>query len=156
MLTFNQSIGSNIVIDTGLLIEYLSANQNGIKINEMIFSNKFITTVNISPLTLIEIYYLVRRKSNQDRARQEIDKIRQITSIIPLISCLELIGDIKSVTAFSLADSANIAIAEYLRIPVIFKHEKEIDRALQETEHKNYTERIIFIDDFPFFKSSEK
>ena len=46
---FNKTVGSFIVIDTGLLIEFLSASQHGKKIDAMIFKNEYIASVLISP-----------------------------------------------------------------------------------------------------------
>ena len=64
---FNQSICPIIIVDTGILIEYFSGSEKGLKIKEMIFSNPFIVSVLITPLTLIEIYYILRRKNSKDK-----------------------------------------------------------------------------------------
>ena len=64
---FNQSISPIIIVDTGILIEYFSGSEKGLKIKEMIFSNPFIVSVLITPLTLIEFYYILRRKNSKDK-----------------------------------------------------------------------------------------
>ena len=152
MRTFNKTIGSSLVVDTGLLIEFLSASEHGKKIDEMIFKNEFIASVLISPLTLVEIYYLTRRKSSMQRAKETINKIKNLITIAPLEEYLELLGEIKALTAFSLADSANIALAEYKNISVIFKHEQEIDNRLKQSTETPFASRIVFIDDFSHFQ----
>ena len=118
------------MIDTGLLLEYLSGSPAGKIVDEMIFKNKYIASVLTCPLTFVEVYYLVRCKSNKERAQEEIKKIKKLVSILPIDNYLELLGEIKAITAFSLTDAANIALAEYKSISYVFKHEKEIDKKL--------------------------
>lgn len=152
MRTFNKSVSTSLVIDTGLLIEYLSGSKAGKIVDEMIFKNDYIASVLTCPLTLVEVYYLVRRKSNKERAEGEVNKIRSLVTILPIDNYLELLGEIKAITAFSLTDAANIALAEYKSISSVFKHEQEIDKKLTLSKSTPYTSRIVFIDDFPYFK----
>ena len=154
MRTFNKTVGTSLVIDTGLLIEYLSGTESGNKIDEMIFRNSYIASVLISPLTLVEVYYLIRRKSNKERAVKEVKKVRKLVTIVSIEKYLELLGEIKAVTAFSLTDAANIALAECEKISVVFKHEKEIENQLVTSKSTPYTSRIVFIDDFNYYQMS--
>lgn len=156
MRTFNKSVSTSLVIDTGLLIEYLSGSKAGKIVDEMIFKNNYIASVLTCPLTLVEVYYLVRRKSNKERAEGEVNKIRSLVTILPIDNYLELLGEIKAITAFSLTDAANIALAEYKNISSVFKHEQEIDKKLTLSKSTPYTSRIVFIDDFPYFKERFK
>ena len=150
--TFNQTVGPSIVIDSGILIEYLTGTVNGLKIKEMIFSNPFIVSINVSSLTIIEIYYIFRRKNSQESTRKIITNVKELVKIIPIEDFVELIGEVKSLTPFSLTDCSNIALAEKESIKVIFKHESEIDNQLHKANNSNYTANIIFIDDFNYFK----
>lgn len=152
MRTFNKSVSTSLVIDTGLLLEYLSGSKVGKIIDEMIFKNDYVASVLTSPLTMVEVYYLVRRKSNKSRAEEEVNKINKLVSLLSLDNYLELLGEIKAVTAFSLTDAANIALAEYKNISVVFKHEHEIDKKLTSSKSTPFTSRIVFIDNFPYFK----
>lgn len=149
--TFNEAVGSFIVVDTGIIIEYFSGSPAGIKIKEMIFSNPFINSIYVSSLTFIEFYYLLRRKNSKEKTLSTIDKLKNLTKIIPIDDFLELIGEIKSLTPFSLTDCTNIALAEKKEIKILFKHEREIDKLLQSKNDLQYTSKIIFIDDFPYF-----
>ena len=138
------------------MLEYLSGSKAGKIVDEMIFKNDYIASVLTGPLTLVEVYYLVRRKSNKERAEEEVNKIKKLVTILPIDNYLELLGEIKSVTAFYLTDAANIALAEYKNISSVFKHEQEIDKKLALSKSTPYTSRIIFIDDFPYFKKQSK
>ena len=140
------------MIDTGLMLEYLSGSTAGTIIDDMIFKNNYIASVLTSPLTLVEVYYLVRRKSNKERAEEELKKIKKLVSPLPINDYLELLGEIKAITAFSLTDAANIALAEYKNISSVFKHEQELDKKLALSETTPYTSNIVFIDDFQYFK----
>ncbi|MHA1237365.1 MAG: PIN domain-containing protein [Candidatus Hodarchaeales archaeon] len=153
MRTFNKSVSTSLVIDTGLLLEYLSGSPAGKIVDEMIFNNNYIASVLTCPLTLVEVYYLVRRKSNKERAQEEVKKIKKLVSILPIDNYLELLGEIKAITAFSLTDAANIALAEYKSISCVFKHEQEIDKKLALSKSTPFTSRIVFIDDFSYFKN---
>lgn len=156
MRTFNKTVSTSLVIDTGLMLEYLSGSKAGKIVDEMIFKNEYIASVLTGPLTLVEVYYLVRRKSNKERAEEEVNKIKKLVTILPIGNYLELLGEIKAVTAFSLTDAANIALAEYKNISSVFKHEQEIDKKLALSKSTPYTSRIVFIDDFPYYKEQSK
>ena len=146
--TFNQAVGPFVAIDTGVLLEFLTGTEIGKKIDLLIFKNTFIISISVTPLTLIEIYYLIRRKSTTDRTKAIIRDLKRLVTEIPITEYLELIGEIKAETAFSLADSAIIALAEYREIPVIFKKEQEIDKILKKAFSSRFLSKIVFIDDF--------
>ncbi len=120
----------------------------------MIFRNSYIASVLINPLTLVEVYYLIRRKSEKERAEKEVKKVKKLATIVPIENYIELLGEIKAVTAFSLTDAASIALAEWKKITIVFKHEKEIDDQLVISKSTPFTSRIVFIDDFPYFQMS--
>ncbi|MHA1971393.1 MAG: PIN domain-containing protein [Candidatus Hodarchaeales archaeon] len=153
MQTFNNAITPSVVVDTGILIEFLTGTKEGQKIFELIFNNSYIVSILITPLTLIEIYYLIRRKSTKQRAIEEVNKITELVTVFPLAEILNEIGEVKAVTTFSLTDASSIALADFKQISVIFKHEKEIDKQLQQSKSSSFTGRIVFIDDFPYFQS---
>ncbi|MHA1681622.1 MAG: hypothetical protein ACTSUE_11480 [Promethearchaeota archaeon] len=154
--SFNKVVGSTVVLDTGLLVEFLTGTKIGAIIDEMIFKNPFITSVLLTPLTLVEIYYIIRRKSTPGRARNEIKKIREIARIIPIDEFIEIVGELKATTSISLSGVANIGLAEYQDVKIIFKHETEIDDNLAQHASETFTKRIIFIEDFPFYKENPK
>ena len=151
--TFNKSVGPIAVVDTGILIEYLSGSNKGLKIKEMIFSNPFFVSVFVTSLNLIEIYYILRRKNSEEKATQLTNQIRELTKLVPIDDSIELIGEIKSSTPFSIVDCSNIAVAESKNIKAIFKHEKEIDKILEENSNLEFIGRIVFVDDFSYYNS---
>lgn len=146
--TFNQAVGPILAIDTGILLEYLTGTETGKKIEQLIFKNSFIISISVSPLTIIEIYYIIRRRTTSERTKTIVKDLKKLVKIVPIDEYLELTGEVKAETNFSIADSAIIALGEYRDIPVIFKKEKEIDKKLQKTTSKQFTSKIVFIDDF--------
>lgn len=149
--TFNSAIGPYIVVDTGIIIEFFAGSENGVKIKEMIFSNPYIVSIFITPLTIIEVYYIIRRKNSKEDAISIIDKIKKLTKIVSIDDFLELIGEIKSSTPFSLTDCTNIALAEKKDVKVLFKHETEIDKLIEGSKNLQFTSKLVFIDDFSYF-----
>ncbi len=81
--TFNQAVSVSIVVDTGLILEYLNGSEEGKKVEGMIFQNPYIISVFVSQLTLIELYYLIHRKSSPKHAKDKLDKVRKITQTVP-------------------------------------------------------------------------
>jgi len=154
--TFNLVVGSSLVIDTGVFIEFLSGTVAGGKISEMVFKNPFIASILINPLTCIEIYYLIRRKSSPERAREELNKVKKLVRIVPLEEFIEIVGEIKATTSLSLTDAANIALAEYKNIKVLFKHEQELDDQIGTKSDMPFRSRIVFVDDFTFYSGDRK
>jgi predicted nucleic acid-binding protein len=146
--TFNQAVGPIVAVDTGVLLEYLTGTDNGKKIDQLVFKNSFIISISVSPLTIVEIYYIVRRKTTSQRTKTVVRDLKKLVKIIPIEEYLELTGEVKAETSFSIADSAIIALAEYRDIPVIFKKEQEIEKKLKKTISKRFTSKIILIDDF--------
>ncbi|MEX2683500.1 MAG: PIN domain-containing protein [Candidatus Sigynarchaeota archaeon] len=154
--SFNQVMGSTVVLDTSLLVEFLMGTKTGAVLDVMVFKNPFITSVLLNPLALIEIYYIIRRKSTPERARAEVNKIRKIVQIVSLEDYLEIVGELKATTSIALADVASIALAEYKDVKVLFKHEEEIDEKLEHHSSDAFIRRIVFIEDFPSYKEIEK
>jgi len=144
------------VEDIGLFIEVLAGTSAGSKISEMIFKNRFISSILINPLTCIDIYYLIRRKSMQERAKEELDKMKKLVRIVPLEEFAELVGEIKVMTSLSLADAANIALGEHKNVKVLFKHEHELDDQIAKQVDAPFRSRIVFIDDFPYYLGDTK
>lgn len=150
--TFNQAVGTSVVIDTGILVEYILATESGLKIKEMIFSNPFIVSVYISPLNLIELYYLFRRKNSKEETTDIINKVKELTKVESIEESVEIIGEIKAHTSFSVVDCSNLALAEKMNIKALFKHETEIDKLIKEEKNLDFITKLVFIDDFSYYK----
>ncbi len=153
--SFNNATGSIVVLDTGLLLEYLSGTPAGKSIETMVFENDYMTSVLVTPLTLVEIYYLIRRKATKERAKEEIEKIKKLVRVVPLEDYLENMGELKATTGIALADVATIACAERSEGRALFKHETELDGQLQGLASADLSSRIVFIDDFPAIAQPE-
>jgi predicted nucleic acid-binding protein len=146
-------VGSTVVLDTGLLVEFLMGTKTGTILDTMVFRNPYITSILLNPLALVEIYYVIRRKSTTERARAEVSKVRKLVRVVPLEDYLETVGELKAATSIALADVASIALAEHQDVKVLFKHEEEIDEKLKQHGSEAFIRRIVFIEDFPSFKA---
>jgi predicted nucleic acid-binding protein len=150
--TFNRTIGPEVVIDTGIVVEYLEGSPAGKKIKEIVFGNEFVVSILATPVLAIEVYYLLRRKSSKNFAVTMIQKLEDILTFVPLNGYLIHCGEIKALTAFALSDCYTLGLAEYMNLKALFKREKEIENQLQKVGSNQYTQRIVFIDDFQLFK----
>ena len=152
MKTFNKLIGSEIVVDTGLIIEYLNGNEREKKIYELILTNEFISSILATPILAIEMYYLLRRKSPKQFVEETIKKLRSFITFLPLNDYIAFCGEIKTQHPFALSDCCTLGLAEYKNIKALFVHEKEIDEQFQKVGSNQYTQRVVFIDDFQSFQ----
>ena len=152
MKAFNKLVGPEIVVDTGLVIEYLNGSERGKKIYELILTNEFINSILATPVLAIEVYYLLRRKSPREFVEETIKKLRSFITFLPLNDYITFCGEIKAKHPFALSDCCTLGLAEYKNIKALFIHEKEIDEQLQKDGSNQYTQRIIFIDDLQSFK----
>ncbi|MHA1911299.1 MAG: PIN domain-containing protein [Candidatus Kariarchaeaceae archaeon] len=151
MKIFNKAIKHQIVVDTSVLLEFLIGLRKGFKIKEMIIENQFIETILVTPITLVEIYYVIRRKETKEFAEATLSMIQKLCTSVPILDYYRQAAEIKALTSFALADCCCIALAEHKNLPVIFLHEKEIDNRLRTESTKDYLSRIIFIDDFQVY-----
>ena len=152
MKAFNKLVGPEIVVDTGLVIEYLNGSERGKKIYELILTNEFINSILATPVLAIEVYYLLRRKSPREFVEETIKKLRSFITFLPLNDYITFCGEIKAKHSFALSDCCTLGLAEYKNIKALFIHEKEIDEQLKKDGSNQYTQRIIFIDDLQSFK----
>jgi hypothetical protein len=152
---FNKTIGPEVVVDTGIVLEYLNGSSAGKKIQELVFSNQFIISILATPVLAIEMYYLLRRKSGKDFVLKILQKLDAILSFVPLNDYLSQCGEIKATHPFALSDCCTLGLAAHKDLKALFLHEREIDDQLYEAGSDNYTQRIVFIDDFQAFKIQE-
>ncbi|HUY00537.1 MAG TPA: PIN domain-containing protein [Candidatus Deferrimicrobium sp.] len=152
MKIFNKTIGSEIVVDTGLLVNYLEGTELGEKIKEFIFKNEFISSILATPVLGIEVYYILRRKYSKEFAIETIKKLQNTITFVPLEEYLSDCGEIKAKHPFALSDCCTLGLAQFMDLKALFVHEREIDNHLQRIGSDQFTQRIIFIDDFELFK----
>ena len=147
MKVFNKVMGPEVVVDTGIIIEYLSGSEMGKKIKDSLFLNEFIISILASPLLAVEVYYLLRRKGSKDLTEETVKKLQRIISFIPLEEYINHCGEVKAKHPFALSDCCTLGLAEYKDIKALFIHAREIDEQLQKVTHDQYTKRIVFLDD---------
>jgi len=149
--SFLGTVGKRIVIDTGILYEILSGTKNGAIFKDMLFSSPEIADHWITDLGFSEIYYLLCRSLKEDDLNKAINEITNLVDISSITDLKTRAGHIKCEFPISLPDCFNIALAEKIHGKSLFKHENEINKALEKTNEK-IGSYIVFIDDFSYFK----
>jgi predicted nucleic acid-binding protein len=137
------NIKSGVVLDTGILIEYLTGSILGQEIDTLIVSNPEVESIIITDLTITELYYInCRLRSTSDSKILLNDMIKAFT-ISDTKDLRMIAGDIKCDRKISLADCYSIAAAEFHQIPVIFKYERELER---EIKKRKFSINLIMVD----------
>lgn len=149
---FNNTIGQQVVVDTGIIIEYLQGTELGKKIKDFIFKNEFIESIMATPVLAIEVYYILRRKYSKSFTLKAINRLQNIIRFFPLNEYISESGEIKAKHPFALSDCCTLGLAVNKDIKALFIHEREIDKQLKKVKIDQFTQRIIFIDDFELFK----
>ncbi|TFF98069.1 MAG: type II toxin-antitoxin system VapC family toxin [Promethearchaeota archaeon] len=141
----NDSLKKSIIVDTGVLIEFLENSVLGKIFSKHFLENKTYQEFYISPLTDTELKYILCRKSNHEIAKSKINKFLKDFIIFSEKELRDEAFQLKCNFSISLADCYSLAIGKLLNIPVLMKKESEIQNLYHELS-KNL--EIFFIDDF--------
>lgn len=125
------------VVDTGLIIEYLTMDSNNIKqrgykefLDRNLFRNKQISQIYISFLTKTELLYVVCRTEGWSKAKEIVDHIVSNFVVIRDKEIDDLAALIKCKIPIALPDCFNLSIAVLYGIPVYFLEEKEFTKEI--------------------------
>jgi predicted nucleic acid-binding protein len=114
------------VIDTGLLIEIFEGSEIGKKLLDLIINDKIEPM--ITDITLIELTYILCRKSGMEKAKELIKKLVDsgYFAVVNSTSFSDIIAEIKCKFPISVIDAFNIGTALGLKVNALFKKEKEL------------------------------
>lgn len=145
-----QQLQGNLVLDTGVVLEYLLGSSScGERIKEYFTSLGRNEKAHLSLYSVSEIYYvLCRMKSNEDGSKFALEKLKELlkSNALSVHYSLELsfkTGEMKCERSLSIVDCAALALAESLNIPACFVKEKELER---EISKKSFRVSIFLVE----------
>ncbi len=135
---------SSLVVDTGVLIEYMEGTDLGKKFKERVLMNDGFHSFFISPLTQVEILYITCRKEGFDRAKEIASEFLKNFLKSNEEDLREDAARLKCKFPIALADCYALALACRKDIPLLMKKESEIEKIINQEDLQN---RIIFIEE---------
>jgi len=121
-----------IVLDTGILVSYLSKESTAINkwLDEKIFNDELDICVICHKINLTELFYIICRKLGVDKTRQIVQTLNDYIYFCSNDEIYEIAGLIKCRYSISLADCFSIATAKFYNCALIFKQEIELNLKL--------------------------
>lgn len=141
----NTQLRGNLALDTGVLVEYLTASSQGAVVNEYVANMKTDERIHCSLHTISELFYVLCRSKGSKFASDKLKELLESRAVV-VHSTLELAlrtGELKCQRAISLADCAVLATAELARCSAVFMKEKELE---QEISKKRFEVEVLFLD----------
>jgi len=116
----SENLKKSYILDTSALITYFSDEPGSEEVNTVIMADN---SVNISEISIMEIYYIFIRKADENKAREVVRKIEELGIISIEISRTILFNGarIKAQHPLSLADAIIAATAIELQAQLIHK-----------------------------------
>jgi PIN domain. len=114
------------IIDTGLLFEIFEGSETGKKLLDLIINDKIEPM--ITDVTLIELTYILCRKSGMDKAKELVKKLIDsgYFTVVNSTSFSDIIAEIKCKFPISFIDAFNIGSAIGLKVNALFRKEREL------------------------------
>jgi predicted nucleic acid-binding protein len=114
------------IIDTGLLVEIFEGSETGKKLLDLIINDKIEPM--ITDVTLIELTYILCRKSGMDKAKELVKKLIDsgYFTVVNSTSFSDIIAEIKCKFPISFIDAFNIGSAIGLKVNALFRKEREL------------------------------
>jgi len=114
------------IIDTGLLFEIFEGSETGKKLLDLIINDKIEPM--IADVTLIELTYILCRKSGMDKAKELVKKLIDsgYFTVVNSTSFSDIIAEIKCKFPISFIDAFNIGSAIGLKVNALFRKEREL------------------------------
>ncbi|MDT7892657.1 MAG: PIN domain-containing protein [Thermoproteota archaeon] len=114
------------IIDTGLLVEIFEGSETGKKLLNLIINDKIEPM--ITDVTLIELTYILCRKSGIDKAKELVKKLIDsgYFTVVNSTSFSDIIAEIKCKFPISFIDAFNIGSAIGLKVNALFRKEREL------------------------------
>ena len=99
------------IIDSGLLFEIFEGSETGMKLLDLIINDKIEPM--ITDVTLIELTYILSRKSGMDKAKELVKKLIDsgYFTVVNSTSFSDIIAEIKCKFPISFIDAFNIGSA---------------------------------------------
>ena len=114
------------IIDSGLLFEIFEGSETGKKLLDLIINDKIEPM--ITDVTLIELTYILCRKSGMEKAKELVKKLIDsgYFTVVNSTSFSDIIAEIKCKFPISFIDAFNIGSAIGLKVNALFRKEREL------------------------------
>ena len=136
---------TSIILDTGVLVEFLENSKLGKLFYKHFLENPQFERYYISPITDTELKYIFCRRKGYQEAKKIVTDFLKDFIICSESKLRDDAFRIKCNYPISLADSYSVAAAIVLNIPLCMKKEKEV---LNNLEKLSSEAKIMFIDDY--------
>ncbi len=117
-------------VDTGVLFEFLDDSNLGKVFYQKVLKNPQFQKFYISPLTDVELKYLMCRQSGYKEAKEFISDFLKDFIIYPESELRDEAFRLKCNFPISISDCYSLAVGKILNIPIYMKKEKKIDQVL--------------------------
>jgi len=140
----------DIVLDTGIYIEYFMLKENKIKkmLREQLFSEDSEIIIRGHYLIKAEIYYIMCRKIGRDKAEEYVKDIEDFITFTSGEFLVQIAGRIKCKYPIALSDCFSISLGYFQNCPIFFLEEKELSKDLIEKINKDFDTKAYVISEF--------
>ncbi|MHA1231863.1 MAG: PIN domain-containing protein [Candidatus Helarchaeota archaeon] len=135
----------DLVLDTGILIEYLGApDAESIKwLDEFIFTENSQFLLHSHEINRTEILYLICRKKGMKNALNIVKSMEKFIFFHNDPEISEIAGNIKCKYSIALADCFSIATGTWLKSPIIFKKEHELENSVIKSIENEFNVKLV-------------
>jgi len=133
-----------IVVDTGPLVEYLSATPLGQKFRVEVVESDVVEEVFVSETTVAEVYYVLCRQLGARAAESRTTSLLRYVGIVEGRETQLQAGRYKCERALALSDCFTLAAAKRVGAPALFRREAEVAAELAK---KPLDVKVIWLND---------
>lgn len=136
---------SSAIVDTGLILTYLSMETNSSKkkqyiayLEQEVFENPQYDNLAITPMTKTELLYIICRTKGWNEAQVYTDLLLSNFVIIRNTEVEELAALIKCKVSVALVDCYVVATGSLFNLPVYFLEERELTQNVQNSIKEDF------------------
>jgi len=138
---------NDIVIDTGIFIEYFKQGERELKktLREQLFSETSEITINGHYFIKAELYYIMCRKIGKVKAEKIIKDIEEYINFVSGEFLYEIAGEIKCKYPLAISDCFSISLGIFQDCPIFFLKEKELSEEIINKINEEFKTKIYAV-----------
>ena len=138
---------NDIVIDTGIFIEYFKQGERELKktLREHLFSETSEITINGHYFIKAEMYYIMCRKIGKVKAEKIIKDIEEYINFVSGEFLYEIAGEIKCKYPLAISDCFSISLGIFQDCPIFFLKEKELTEEIINKINEEFKTKIYAV-----------